>query len=54
MPTGDQFRSSDTLPGVLGRGLGATGLRLRLSRELPAAWLRLFAAPMPASSCLSP
>lgn len=54
MPNRDQSRSLNALTGALGGGVNATGLRLRLSRELPAAGLRLFAASMPASSCLSP
>ena len=37
MTNREQFRLSDTPAGVPGRGLRATGLRLRLSRELSAA-----------------
>jgi len=39
MTSRDQSRSVNALTGVLNlRGLGATGLRLRLSRELSAAF----------------
>lgn len=38
MSNRDQSRLAHTLAGVLGRGLGATGLRLRLSPELSAVF----------------
>jgi len=42
MPDRDQRRSTSTsFGGQLPRGLGAMGLRLRLTRELPAGFVAL-------------